>query len=61
MRAPSAGARRHLDELIVLDVSEPPPEVRLYLFAGTQHGPGSLPLERVSPADALRVKSRDFH
>jgi hypothetical protein len=30
---------------------EPPPEVRVYHFAGTQHGPGALPLGRVSPAD----------
>jgi hypothetical protein len=30
---------------------QPPAEVRCYLFAGTQHGPGSLPLQRVSAAD----------
>ncbi|HZU77521.1 MAG TPA: alpha/beta hydrolase domain-containing protein, partial [Dehalococcoidia bacterium] len=27
---------------------EPPPEVRIYTFAGTQHGSGALPLRRVS-------------
>jgi hypothetical protein len=30
---------------------EPPAEVRTYLFAGTQHGPGSLPLPRVNAQD----------
>jgi hypothetical protein len=29
----------------------PPAEVRQYLFAGTQHGPGSVPLQRVNAAD----------
>jgi hypothetical protein len=32
----------------------PPAEVRVYHFAGTQHGPGSLPLGRVSAADGQR-------
>ena len=30
---------------------EPPAEVRCYLFAGTQHGPGTLPLPRVNAQD----------
>jgi hypothetical protein len=30
---------------------EPPAEVRAYLFAGTQHGPGTLPLQHVNAAD----------
>jgi hypothetical protein len=30
---------------------EPPAEVRAYLFAGTQHGPGSLPLQHVNAQD----------
>ncbi|MBI3971557.1 MAG: hypothetical protein HY332_09735 [Chloroflexi bacterium] len=34
--------------------AELPDEVRVYHFAGTQHGPGSLPPIRVSPADGQR-------
>jgi hypothetical protein len=30
---------------------EPPAEVRAYLFASTQHGPGSLPLQHVNAQD----------
>jgi hypothetical protein len=30
---------------------EPPADVRCYLFAGTQHGPGSVPLQHVNAAD----------
>lgn len=33
---------------------EPPADVRIYHFAGTQHGPGSLPLGHVSAADGAR-------
>jgi len=33
---------------------EPPAEVRVYLFAGTQHGPGTLPLQRVNATDGAR-------
>ena len=40
----------HTDIAGTLDVT-PPPEVRQYLFAGTQHGPGSVPLQRVNAAD----------
>ena len=43
----------HTDLLGGRDV-EPPAEVRIYHFAGTQHGPGALPLGRVSPADGSR-------
>jgi hypothetical protein len=38
----------HTDVLGETD-AEPPPEVRVYLFAGTQHGPGTLP---PAPGDA---------
>ena len=31
---------------------EPPEDVRMYLFAGTQHGPGNLPSTREAPAGA---------
>ena len=31
---------------------EPPSEVRLYLFAGAQHGPGAVPLTRQTPSGA---------
>jgi hypothetical protein len=31
---------------------EPPPEVRVYLFAGTQHGPGMLPPTDTAPSGA---------
>ncbi|HEX2036028.1 MAG TPA: alpha/beta hydrolase domain-containing protein [Chloroflexota bacterium] len=47
------GSLLHTDLLGQQDV-EPPSEVRVYLFAGTQHGPGALPLGRVSPADGQR-------
>lgn len=33
---------------------EPPSEVRVYHFAGTQHGPGVLPLGRISAIDGSR-------
>jgi hypothetical protein len=33
---------------------EPPAESRIYHFAGTQHGPGTLPLGTVSAADGSR-------
>ncbi len=33
---------------------EPPDNVRAYLFAGTQHGPGALPLNSVNPLDGSR-------
>lgn len=34
--------------------AEPPPEVRVYLFAAAQHGPGRLPLGNVNPNDGSR-------
>jgi len=40
----------HTDITGVQDVT-PPAEVRQYLFAGTQHGPGTVPLQRVNAAD----------
>jgi Alpha/beta hydrolase domain len=40
----------HTDLTGTRDV-EPPAEVRCYLFAGTQHGPGSLPLQHVNAQD----------
>lgn len=40
----------HTDIAGARDVT-PPPEVRQYLFAGTQHGPGAVPLQRVNTAD----------
>ncbi len=40
----------HTDIGATRDV-EPPANVRAYLFAGTQHGPGSLPLQTVSVAE----------
>jgi hypothetical protein len=43
----------HTDIAGTRDV-EAPPEVRQYLFAGTQHGPGSVPLVRVNAADGAR-------
>ena len=33
---------------------EPPDEVRVYAFAGTQHGPGRLPLSSLNPLDGTR-------
>jgi len=33
---------------------KPPAEVRIYYFAGTQHGPGTVPPGRVSAADGQR-------
>ncbi|MFN8525982.1 MAG: alpha/beta hydrolase domain-containing protein [Chloroflexota bacterium] len=33
---------------------EPPRESRIYHFAGTQHGPGTLPLEDYNPNDGTR-------
>jgi hypothetical protein len=47
------GSLLHTDLAGERDVP-PPAEVRLYHFAGTQHGPGSLPLGRVSAADGQR-------
>ncbi len=47
------GSMIHTDIGATRDV-EPPDEVRAYLFAGTQHGPGSVPLQRHSPADGAR-------
>lgn len=44
------GSMIHTDIGATRDV-EPPAEVRAYLFAGTQHGPGSLPLQTVSAAE----------
>lgn len=43
----------HADPAGARDV-EPPPEVRIYHFAGTQHGPGVVPLESVSGNDGAR-------
>ena len=40
----------HTDLADTRDI-EPPDEVRAYLFAGTQHGPGTLPLPHVNAAD----------
>ncbi len=34
--------------------AEPPPDVRVYLFAAAQHGPGRLPLSSVNPNDGSR-------
>jgi hypothetical protein len=44
------GSMLHTDIGATRDV-EPPANVRAYLFAGTQHGPGSLPLQTVSAAE----------
>ncbi|MCC7369312.1 MAG: hypothetical protein IT306_12860 [Chloroflexi bacterium] len=44
------GSFIHTDIGATRDVTAPP-EVRQYLFAGTQHGPGSVPLQRVNAAD----------
>jgi hypothetical protein len=41
----------HTDPLGERDV-EPPAETRIYLFAGTQHGAGTLPLTTETPAGA---------
>jgi hypothetical protein len=41
----------HTDPLGERDV-EPPAETRIYLFAGTQHGAGALPLTTETPAGA---------
>jgi hypothetical protein len=41
----------HTDPLGERDV-EPPAETRIYLFAGTQHGPGAPPLMTETPAGA---------
>ena len=41
------GSLAHIDALGERDLP-PAPEVRSYLFAGTQHGPGSLPQERAA-------------
>jgi hypothetical protein len=43
----------HTDLTGTRDV-EPPPEVRVYHFAGTQHGSGALPLTSVSALDGTR-------
>ncbi|MGE3913973.1 MAG: alpha/beta hydrolase domain-containing protein, partial [Chloroflexota bacterium] len=40
----------HTDIMGTSDVAAPE-NVRQYLFAGTQHGPGSVPLQRVNAAD----------
>jgi hypothetical protein len=40
----------HTDVLGTAD-AEPPPEARVYLFAGTQHGPGTVPPARGRSAD----------
>jgi hypothetical protein len=47
------GSLLHTDLLGKGD-AEPPAEARVYHFAGTQHGPGTLPLGRVSAADGQR-------
>ncbi len=44
----------HTDLAGAVDV-EPPAEVRTYLFAGTQHGGGALPLTTVNPLDGVRA------
>lgn len=41
------GSLAHIDPLGERDLAEAP-EVRRYLFAGTQHGPGALPQERAA-------------
>jgi len=43
----------HTDALGQHDV-EPPPEARIYYFAGTQHVPGGLPLRSANPEDGRR-------
>jgi hypothetical protein len=49
----------HTDYAGTRDV-EPPAEVRNYYFAGTQHGPGVLPLGRLSLVDGARG-ANDFN
>jgi hypothetical protein len=49
----------HTDYAGTRDV-EPPAEVRNYYFTGTQHGPGALPLNRVSLVDGARG-ANDFN
>ncbi len=49
----------HTDPLGREDV-DPAPESRVYLFASTQHGPGSLPPGRLSP-DEGDMGSHDFN
>ncbi len=49
----------HTDPLGRQDI-EPAPESRVYLFASTQHGPGSLPPARLSP-DEGDMGSHDFN
>ncbi|MPZ98630.1 MAG: response regulator [Dehalococcoidia bacterium] len=44
------GALGHLDAADMRDVAAPP-DVRIYHFAGTQHGPGSLPQSRLAAAE----------
>src|SRR5690606_2462978 len=44
------GALGHLDASDMRDVAAPP-DVRIYHFAGTQHGPGSLPQSRLAAAE----------
>lgn len=51
------GSLIHTDLAGTKDI-EPPAEVRIYLFAGTQHGPGILPLNRATPAGAMTA---NFH
>jgi hypothetical protein len=52
-------SQMHTDYAGARDV-EPPAEVRNYYFAGTQHGPGALPLNRVSLVDGARG-ANDFN
>ncbi|MBM4416976.1 MAG: hypothetical protein FJ033_01460 [Chloroflexi bacterium] len=48
----------HTDPTGAHDV-EPPPGSRVYLMAGTQHGPGTLPLNDLTPAGARGAHSFD--
>lgn len=47
------GSLIHTDPTGEHDV-EPAPEARIYLFAGTQHGPGAVPQTQVNPNDGGR-------
>jgi hypothetical protein len=48
------GSLVHIDPADATDV-EPAPETRIYHFAGTQHGAGSLPQGTLSPFDGSRA------